>query len=191
MKEAILTVGPRASGKTTFCKKALEIDPSIMFISRDELAISMYGETSLSPYGGGHFEVLEEMFKKAKEAAESNTDVTMILDCFNGNTQERKIIIRNLRKCGFDVVKAWHFVTAPKYVKEWFWKKPGIATLSEMTEKKGKGYVFYSDDAPIRDYNLFSTLVTTINSDGFDEVIKIDPIKTNVEGVFKVKAGLE
>ncbi len=191
MKEALLTVGPRASGKTTFCKKAVELDPSIIFISRDEISVSLFGKTSFGTYKGEHLVVLKEMFEKIKKAAESSSDLTMILDCFNGNTQERKIIIHKLREYGFEVVKAWQFITEPKYVKKWFWGKPKIAKSSEMTEKMGKGFVFYSDDAPIKDYNLFSTLVTTIGSDGFDKIIKIDPLITNVEEVLKLKAGLK
>lgn len=191
LKEAILTVGPRASGKTTFCKKALEIDPSIIFISRDEILISLFGKVAIDPYVGGESYVLDKIFEKIKEISESNPSLTMILDYFNGNSLERKFIIQKLRELGFDQVTAWYFTTAPRYVKEWFWKKPGIAKFSEMEEKKDQGYAFYFEDVPIKDYNTFWALVATIDTDGFDDVLRINPLESSPEDILNVKASLK
>ena len=50
MREVILTVGPRASGKSGFCERVLAFDSSIVFISRDKILTELFGKTSLSPY---------------------------------------------------------------------------------------------------------------------------------------------
>ncbi len=190
MKEAILTVGQRASGKSTFSEKAVEYDPSITLISRDKILISLFGTTSLSTYSGGHLVALDVMFEEVKKAAESASSVIMILDAYNTNSEERKILIKKLREFGFNSVKAWYFITPLEYVEEWFWKKPKIAKIKEMKDKRGMDYTFFLPDAPRNDFEVFHDLAKGIESDGFDKVIKINPLVTNVEKLFKSKASL-
>lgn len=183
MREVILTVGPRASGKSEFCQKAIQIDPSITLVSRDELLIKLFGTTSLNPYAGDHYLAEAEMWKIVEKRLKFGSELKILLDAWNGSSRERLAITRMLRDLGADKIKAWYFVTQPECVNQWFWQKPGIAKMSEMRSHLGKKYVFYDDDAPRRDYKLFHQLALEIDSDGFDEVTKIDPVITLPEHV--------
>ncbi len=183
MIEAMLTVGPRASGKSEFCRKAILVDPSISLVSRDELLIELFGATSLDPYTGDHYLAEKQMWKVVEERLKSGSHSKTILDTWNGSSEERASIIHMLRNLGADKVKAWYFVTPLEYVDQWFWQKPGIARMSKMRSHLGQEFVFYNDDAPRRDYKLFHQLALGIESDGFDEVTKIDSITTRLEHV--------
>ena len=181
MREVILTVCTRAAGKSTFCENVVAIDPSIAYISRDQILIELFGSTNLSPYGGGHMYAIEKMWEAVQEKICSTEKI--ILDTWNGNHGERQAIIRKLRQYGADRVVSWYFVTPLKFVEEWFWQKPGIAKLSEMRDRQGQGLVFYSEDAPRHDYNLFHKWASDIDLDGFDQVIRINPVAMRPEDV--------
>lgn len=187
MKEVILTVGPRGSGKSYSCKKAIELDPSIIYISRDELLIKLFGTTTLDSYTGSHLYGLNKMWEKVKNAIESAPDVTIILDAWTGSCGERVRIIDKLRGLGVDCVKAWYFITPIDCVDEWFWKKPKTAKVSQMRTLEDQGYVFYREDSPRKDYELFHKLASQIDSDGFDKVIRIDPRSTKLEHILSLQ----
>ena len=174
MREVIVTVGPRASGKTSFCEKVIVVDPSIVYVNRDNILVELFGESSLDPYSGDHIYAYKRMWEVIKQQLNPE-DARVILDTWNGDADDRRLIIKNLREHGADRIIAWLFVTPIKLVEEWFWKKPGIAKISEIN-KQGEGLVFYSEDAPRRDFRIFRQLVSDIGSDGFDEVIKVNPI---------------
>lgn len=55
MRRVALTVGPRGSGKSSFCKGFIRSHPSVSLVSRDEILIELFGSTSLNPYAGEHF----------------------------------------------------------------------------------------------------------------------------------------
>lgn len=190
MREVMLTVGPRASGKSEFCRKSISLDPSLTIVSRDELLVQMFGKTSLNPYTGDHEFALEQMWETVSEKLGSSPNSRMILDTWNGTSDERISLIQKLREIGAEKIKAWYFVTELEYVEQWFWQKPNIAKISEMKSHQNQGYVFYSEDAPRWDYELFHELASDINSDGFDKVIKIDPLKTQPEEVLIYQAPL-
>ena len=65
MRTVILTVGPRGSGKSTFCKKVIQLDPSIMMVSRDEIIKEHIGMTEIGWYSDIRY-VLDEMWKNLK-----------------------------------------------------------------------------------------------------------------------------
>lgn len=182
MREVILTVGPRASGKSEFCRRATQVDPSITLISRDALLIELFGTTSLNPYTGGHYLAEERMWKEVEERLKHDR-IRLILDAWNGSSRERLTITRRFRDLGADRIKAWYFVTQPEYVDQWFWQKPGIARMSEMRTRQGQKLTYYDDGAPRRDYELFHRLALGIDFDGFDELTKIDPLITLPEHV--------
>ncbi len=187
MKEVILTVGPRGSGKSYFCKKAIELDPSIIYISRDELLIKLFGNTSLDPYTGYHLYAEEKLWEIIENTIGSSYELTLILDAWTGYSQERVRMIRKLRDLEVDCVKAWYFVTSVDLVSEWFWKKPGIAKSSDMTIERDPELAFYDNDAPRRDHELFHELALEIDSDGFDKVIRIDPLVTKFEHILSLQ----
>lgn len=181
MREVIVTVGPRASGKSCFCDKVLALDLSLVLVSRDKITIELCGSTSLDPYSGGHQYANERMWETLTELLESCDDVRVILDTWNGSSRERKCINQKLRALGVDRIKAWYFVTPVECVEEWFWLKPGIAKIEEMRDRQRQGLAFYSEDAPRRDYELFHEYAEEIDSDGFDEIVRVDPLTTEPE----------
>lgn len=189
MREVIVTVGTRAAGKSKFCEAALELDPSIIEVSRDKILIELFGSTSLDPYTGGHF----YGYKKLWEAVEkwlATKDVKMILDVWNEDQSDRRSIIKKLRDFGADRVIAWYFTTPVEAVEEWFWKKPGIAKMGEMHTKQGEGLSFYSEDAPRQDHEMFHQLAADVESDGFDEIVRINPLITKPGDVLALQTSL-
>jgi len=186
MQEVILTVGPRASGKSCFCDTALALDSSLTLISRDQILTTLFGKTLLDPYSGGHEYVLERMWEIVKEQLNSPADVRMILDIWNGSSQERVDINQQLRRHGADRIVAWYFITPVECVDEWFWQKSGIAKIEKMGNQQKERLVFYGEDSPRRDHKLFHELAMGINNDGFDSVIKINPLVMKPEHVLKL-----
>lgn len=183
MSTVILTVGPRASGKSTFCEKAVTLDPSLTLISRDKILIELCGSTILSPYSGGHHYAVEKMWEAVERHLQTQAPGTLILDTWNGTAHERWHIRTKLEQLGGTRIVAWYFITAVEKVGEWFWKKPGIAKMSEWKERKGQDLVFFSEDAPLRDYAMFHKLNGSIENESFAQVVRIDPLTTSPENV--------
>ncbi|PIP55528.1 MAG: hypothetical protein COX06_02905 [Candidatus Zambryskibacteria bacterium CG22_combo_CG10-13_8_21_14_all_42_17] len=190
MREVIVTAGTRATGKSTFCDKALALDPSMIEISRDKILLELFGKTALNPYYNGFFYVKEKIWENAKKALVPQ-DVKMIFDVWNGDSLDRKLILRKLREYGADRVVAWYFITPIEIVEEWFWKKPCIAKIGAHRSQQGENITFYPEDAPQRDHELFHKLASDIDSDGFDEVVRINPVTMGPEHVLRFQTSLE
>ncbi|MDO8728399.1 MAG: AAA family ATPase [bacterium] len=190
MRKVIVTVGPRASGKSSFCEKACALDPAIVWVSRDKVLIELFGKTSLDPYTGGHEYALERMWNIVEEKLQLASNITMILDTWNGSSRERVNINRKLREFGTNQIEAWYFVTPIEKVDEWFWNKPGIAKVGEMKVHQGAGLTFFSEDSPRRDYELFHNLASRINFDGFSEVVRINPVIMVPEHLLRFQTSL-
>lgn len=190
MREVIVTSGTRGSGKTSFCEKARAIDPAIVVVSRDKILMEMFGSTTLSPYSGGHYDAYREVWK-AVESALVHEDVRVIFDVWNGNTGDRRSALEKLREFGADKVVAWLFVTPLEFVEQWFWQKPNIAKMNDRSAPQGKGLVFYSESAPRHDHELFHKLASGIDSDGFDEVVRINPVTMDPEDVLRLQTSLK
>lgn len=176
MKEVIIPVGPQGSGKSFFCEKAVKADPNLVLISRDKILIELFGGVFLSPYSGEHFHAYDMMWRKVREQIRNTPEYRVILDTWNGTRQERATIIQKLRKLGAKRIVGWYFVTPVEAVNEWFWKKPEVAKSSDMRSRQGQNLTFFSDDAPIRDHALFHRLASEIDSEGFDEIVRINPV---------------
>lgn len=187
---AVVTVGPRGSGKSNFCEMAVSLNPALVLISRDKVIVELFGTTSLNPYAGEHEYASEKMWGFVKELLQSSHDITIILDAWNGSSQERVSINQRLRRLGADWIEAWYFVTHAEKVDEWFWKKPGIAKMGEMRSRRGEGLTFFSEDSPRRDYRLFHDLAAKISADGFDRIVRINPLTMGPEHVMKSRTSL-
>ncbi|MCC7356203.1 MAG: AAA family ATPase [Candidatus Doudnabacteria bacterium] len=176
MKEVILTVGPRASGKSSFCERVVAVDSDIVLISRDNLIIELCGKTDLDPYSDGHRNALGMMWKMLEENLRTNSRTRIILDTWNGSSGDRTSIISRLDKLGASRISAWYFTTSIEYVSEWFWQKPGIAKMSEMRTRQHENLSFFREDEVRRSYELFHQLAKKIDRDGFHEVTRLDPL---------------
>ncbi len=191
MKEVILTVGPQGSGKTVFCNKAVTFDPNTVMVSRDEILVELFGSVFLDSYSGGHFHAHDVMWQRIEEKIQTSSNSRFILDTWNGNSQERIAIIKKLRALGVDRILAWYFVTPVKNVSEWFWMKPGVAKTVDWRNQQGQNLVFFSEDAPKRDHELFHTFASEIDLDPFDEVVRINPVVDTPEQTFNLQTSLK
>lgn len=161
MKVVYLTSGPRGSGKTEFVKKIASFHPEVEVISRDGILIELFSSTSLNPYEGGHYVAKDILWKKVEEFLSSSKKRELILDCWNGFSNERQVIIWKLRELGADRVVCWQFMVPIDLCVQWFFTKP---------DSKG-----YSEIGIRRDYNLYYEMAKDIEEDGFDEIYHINP----------------
>lgn len=175
-KTVFLTVGPRGSGKSHYCKQVLVQRERMAFISRDEIMMQRHG-TVHTPYGAGHAEVLETCHAMLRQYLSGEAGRRIVLDVWNGTSGERKGLITASRSYGAEEVIALYFVTPVEYVEQWFWLKPGIAKASEWKMRQGQGCVFFSKEAPRHDYALFHEWAADIDSDGFDRVLIVNPLQ--------------
>ncbi len=172
-----LLVGQRGSGKSHYAKRLVEKQPDVHIVSRDEILVRLYGSVHTDPYIGSHHYAYELMNRIARRKLLHQHGLKLILDCWTGDSRERKALIRKLREYGANRVVALYFMTPLELVNIWFWQKPGIAKAEEWKARKDEGLVFFSAESPSNDYRLFHHLAAKIDSDGFDEIIRIDPQK--------------
>lgn len=172
-----LLVGQRGSGKSHYGKRLIEARPELQAISRDEILIRHFGSVHTDPYSGAGHYAYEIMDRLVRRKLATQTGLNILLDCWTGDSRERKSLLHKLRRYGTNRVVALYFITPLKMVETWFWQKPGIAKMSEMRNRQGEGLSFFSENAPRHDHEIFHQLASSIDADGFDEVMRIDPQK--------------
>lgn len=185
MREVILTVGPRGAGKSHFCEAAVQYDPSLQYVSRDAILVERCGGTMFDPYLGLHWAALEEGWHRVATHLASSPSVRVIFDTWNMDPRERRDILYRLREMGAERVVVWYFITPAEFVERWFWLKPDVAKSSEMQTCHRRGVVFMADDAATRDYYYFHWLAAEIDHEGFDAVVRINPVVMTAEQVLQ------
>jgi predicted kinase len=191
LNEVILPIGPQGSGKSVFCEKALVTDPNLILISRDKILMELFGSVFLDSYSGGHYHASDVMWKKVRAQIQLTSEFRIILDTWNGTKQERAGIIQKLRELGVKRIVGWYFITPVEMVSEWFWEKPEVAKSSDMRNRQGENLTFFSEDAPIHNHKLFHRWASKIDSEGFDEVVRINPLVTTPEQALSLETGLK
>ena len=178
-----LFVGQRGSGKSHYAERlAAAAKPKEFFkVSRDEILVRLFGTTDTDTYFGGQWYALEIMDRYLRRLLKTRQSVKILLDCWTENSQDRSLLIKKLRDYGATRVVALYFITPSDLVNVWFWRKPGIAKMSEMSLRKDQGLMFFGENAPFQDYGVFHELARDIDSDGFDEVIRIDPLQELID----------
>ena len=171
-KTVYLLVGPRGSGKSEYAEILQKQDPSMFIISRDKILLEITGSVEQDPYGGGFYIAERKLGDLFREKMVDDAIRKIILDCWSGNREQREEWISFLRRLGATEVIALYFVTPVELVENWFWKKPGVA---KSTAKCQENKAYYSIDTPRRDYKFFHQLAKTIDDEGFDQVIRINP----------------
>lgn len=170
-----LLVGQRGAGKSSYAKHLLANQPELLLISRDEILVRKFGSTDTNPYGGAQWYTLEVLHRLLRFVLRTRPMVMIVLDCWTEDSKGRASLVQKLREYGATRVAALYFVTPREVVNSWFWLKPGVAKLEEMGKRGGENLVYFSADAPSRDYDAFHRLARHINSDGFNQVIRVDP----------------
>ena len=174
-KSVYVLVGQRGSGKSRYAERLVANQSELFVASRDEILIRKFGSTDTSPHTGEQRHALKVLHRFLRFVLKTRPKVRPVLDCWTGDSGDRQSLIQQLREYGATCVVALYFTTPRDVVSRWFWLKPGIAKTSEMRTRQGQGLVFFSEDAPARDYDVFHRLARRIDSDGFNEVIRIDP----------------
>ncbi|MBI4065748.1 hypothetical protein HY412_00955 [Candidatus Kaiserbacteria bacterium] len=172
-----LLVGQRGAGKNVYAKKILSRQPEVLLISRDAVLMRLFGSTDLSPYGGQQGYGGEVTKRLLRRTLSTRTNLKIIFDYWTGESRSRQSLIRWLHNHGATRVVALYFITPLQLVNKWFWNKPGIAKMGEMGVRQNQGLCFFSEGAPSRDYKIFHELASDITSDGFDEVIRVNPLE--------------
>ena len=170
-----LLIGQRWSGKSFYARRLLANQPEFSHISRDEILVRKFGSTDTNPYGGAQWYALEVIHRLLRFVLRNRPMTKIILDYWTEDSEGRASLVQKLREYGATRVVALYFVTPRDVVNSWFWLKPGIAKMEDMRSRNGENLVYFSADAPSRDYDVFHRLAQQIDSDGFDEVIRIDP----------------
>ncbi len=172
-----LLVGQRGAGKSVYAEKIVSRQPAVSMISRDTVLMRLFGSTELNPYGGQSEYGGIVTQRLLRRVISTKTNLKLIFDYWTGRSRERQILNQWLRRHGAMKVVALYFITPLPLVNEWFWKKPGIAKSKEMRTRPDEGLCFFCEDAPSQDYELFHKLASDIDSDGFDKVIRINPLE--------------
>jgi len=173
MKTAILTVGPRWSGKSTFCNQIIRSRSEIVLVSRDAILIELFGSTCISPYSGGHGFALEKMWEITTEYMQRN-EMLMILDCWNGFAEERNEITKKLRSIEIERIIAWYFITPEDVCLRWFMED----AEDEIKKEKSKYrelYIKSKQTSYLHDYQLYHSQPVDFIQ-GFDCIRKINPV---------------
>ena len=174
-KVVFVLIGQRGSGKSSYGTRLIKDQPELIPISRDEILVRRFGSVHTSPYSGSNQHVHVVIHRLLRRKLCTQTGISILLDTWTENSQQRKLLVKKLREYGANRIVALYFITPLEVVETWFWKKPGIAKMSEMSTRQGQGLSFFSENASARDYELFHKLASEINSDGFDKVVRIDP----------------
>lgn len=163
-KTAIVPIGPRGAGKTTYCKKTVLADSGTSLVVRDEIALARFGKTSFDQ----NTEFYEDMFVGAlfwnATRVEIQKNNIVILDTWSSDERDRKIIIKSAKQIGFHRVICWYFTTPPQQVFNWYRQKKDIK-LVNCSEDLYRLLV----------YQRYHKNASGIYTDGFDEVIEINP----------------
>ena len=172
-----LLVGPRGSGKSTYCEKLVANQPELSIVSRDAIMVRHFGSAETSSYVNPSEFIGPCMQRLIRRKISLGKDLKLLLDAWTGDSTDRKTVISTLRWYGANRVTVLYLVTPVELVKKLFWKKPGIAQMSEIRRRQGEGLTFYSEDVPERDYANFHKHAINIDSDGFDQVIRVNPLE--------------
>lgn len=169
-KTVFLTCGTRGAGKSTYCEAMARENPKLILLSRDNILVELFRSTELNPYEGGHYYAYRVLWEKVECCLAEVGDVQIILDCWNGFPKERKAILKRLRDAGANRVVVWRFITPLETVIGWFNNKAEDEFNSKESNERRSRY----------DYALFEKMSANIESEGFDDVLYINPAHKNI-----------
>ena len=127
MSHVILTAGPRAAGKTTFCRKFAAAHPEVLLVSLDDL-LKIYPPSECCKAREMAWKIMAMLLRLPKAQ-------TVILDFWNFYPEERKGIAAKLRSLGATDLTIWYFVTKRETCERWFVKKPSIRSGKHQAKK--------------------------------------------------------
>ncbi|MBP6942537.1 MAG: hypothetical protein KBB55_00660 [Candidatus Buchananbacteria bacterium] len=125
MRRAILTIGPRGCGKSTYCQQIIKERPDISLVSRDQIMLEIYGKVGLNLKRESPVPIFETMWARIAEHFERE-EVIVIIDCWNGWGDDRQFLTKKLRQLGADTIDGWYFVVPENVCAQWCVEKEVI-----------------------------------------------------------------
>lgn len=181
-KHAILTVGPQYAGKSSFCKGIVSAHPDVVYVSRDEILMDLFGTVWLSQYSGKHSVGLDKMWEIVAEHLKQES-TTLILDTWNGFTHERADIVQKLRSLGVDRVDAWCFTTPQETCFDWSLKREPVG---EGRSEKWTQFRLESRRITCEaNYQFFHS--QPLGAYLFDEIFEINPLDLHPTDPFRLQ----
>lgn len=164
MKIAVLTLGPRGAGKTTFCKEVVRARPEIGFVERDAILLELYGGVFVD--SGLELYTRRKIFERVSALLESNK-TTVILDAWTMLAWDRREMVDTLRVLGFGRVVGWHFVTPEEDVVRQFLTREATSVSP---------WRFMAADAVLAECQRYRTHRVELEQ-GFDHLVEINPMQ--------------
>lgn len=165
MKTVILTSGPQGAGKSTFCQQVVAESLGTSLVSRDDYLLEKYGTTVFYTYCFSPTDIHKDLFKIIKK--ELSQKDTIIFDCWNGYSFERKFLIKEMRELNVDKIVCWKFLTPLNLCKKWYFER----------EKSN----YWKPN-----YFTYHRLSQNIKEDGFDSIRYINPLQLTFPGFPKI-----
>lgn len=147
-----LMCGIPASGKSTFCKKAISLCPSAVYISRDEIRFSMLKDGE--DYFAHEPEVLKEFIRRIDKAL--NDGYTVYADATHLTPGSRKNILKKL-------------TANPERVNAIFAKIDLETALKRNAAREGRARVPETEM-----YSMYRNLVEPSEVEGFDTIFILE-----------------
>jgi len=167
MRQVILTVGPQGAGKTTFCHEIIKLRPEVVLVERDAILNELFGDSWTDPYSGAHYVGFKVMMERVEDHLRTDP-LTLILDTWTGDEDERWRVTRRLRGFGADKIVAWYFVTDEDTVVRQFIKRSGSDYPENSVAKDIEAHYCR------RNYQFYHSHPVELDQ-GFDEIELIDP----------------
>jgi len=149
MRQAILLVGPRGAGKSTWLANNIAYYEGAVSYSRDEFLAKNFPD-GFCRYNFPIEIGIEAFWKDARDREAATPSQTVFYDYWTGFVGERRRVVEKLREMGFDKVFAY-WVRTPKET-----------TIAQFLQREGSAYTRHSAEW---DWSLFHENVADLTGD--------------------------
>lgn len=172
-------IGQRGAGKSTYAKALYQRDPTLRLLIRDDISVrcfgSLYFHADKQEEDRRFIYTLKLMFRFLKRTFSSKPGSRVIMEVLATTQAGRRSYIETLQKLGATKIIALCFETPLEIVDQWFWQKPEVGLMG--VEKEGEDLLFFTRDTPTRQHEAFQHHLATIDTDGWDQVIRVNPLE--------------
>lgn len=176
----VLSIGPRGSGKTTYCDRVIKHYPKVRIFSQDDAIRKQFGKLTFSQHEQVDMAFLWQAAFSFLRSLDRESDA--ILDMNFMSKAERISSIIKAKMAGAQSISCWYFVTPLQASAEFFMKKPE----RERGEFTTAIYSLYYRDfhEQCRDIECDHLVYSGPNQYGFNLIRRIDPTDPNQEICF-------
>jgi len=157
---AAIAVGPKAAGKTTFCKKFVAVRNDVIL---ECLADTLTGD-------GIFWRSLAQTLSKFPQ------DARVLLDC-STRPEDLPEIVTKFRAVGICTVEAWNFITPEHVCARWFLERYNEST-SKLTDARDRRWsslmMPIAVEAQHKSYKAYASTPVSL-AQGFSKIHAVDP----------------